>query len=213
MTENLCPSPHPGRPLDPAAEADLAAIRRLIDAWGFARDGREWETLAGLFHPDGTIAVSWFAGSFADFVEACRRRQGGPFSKHAMAGSRVALDGPRAVAETDVLLFMRGPIDGVEIITQTNMRFLDRIERRGDGVWRILDRVAIYDHDVAVPAIPGTGQPLDLAAASGTAPGHRFLSWRLRSAGATVPDDLPTPGSAREAEIKSTARAWLAAAR
>lgn len=212
MTERLAPSPHPGRPLDPAAEADLAAIRRLVDAWGFARDGHEWEALADLFHPDGTIAVSWFSGSFADFVEACRRRQGGPFSKHAMAGSRVSLNGHRAVAETDVLLFMRGPIDGVEIITQTNMRFLDRIERRQDRVWRILDRVAIYDHDVAVPAIPGTGARLDLSSVTETAPGHRFLSWRLRAAGATVPENLPAPGNAREAEIKHAARAWLAAA-
>jgi hypothetical protein len=199
---------HPGQPRSPAEEADLAAIRRVVEAWGFARDGGDWEALAATFHPEGRIAVSWFDGPFADFVESCRVRRSVAYSKHAMAGSRVALRGDRAFAETDVLLFMRGPVEGVEMIGQTNMRFLDRFERRA-GIWRILDRIAVYDHDMMLPAVPGSAPAMDLA---GDAPGHRFLAWRLRRAGRTVPSDLPGPGSAGEAARRAEGLAWLESA-
>ena len=202
---------HPGLPRDPAEDADRAAIRRLIEAWGFRRDAGEWDALTDTFHPDGRIAVSWYAhGPFSGFVAACRANRGKTFSKHAMCGGRVELRGPRAVAETDVLLFMRGAVGGVEVVGQTNMRFLDRLERRGDGVWRILDRVAIYDHDTMAPAIPGTVVPMAPGALDGLPPGHRFLAWRLRLVGRTVPDDLPSPRSEAEAALRREAAAWLA---
>ncbi|WP_376094415.1 nuclear transport factor 2 family protein [Roseomonas sp. CCTCC AB2023176] len=204
--------PHAGMPRDAAEDADLTAVRRLIEAWGFRRDAGEWEALADTFHPEGSIAVSWYGpGPFAGFVAACRANRGKTFSKHAMCGSRVTFRGPRAVAETDVLLFMRGAVQGVEVVGQTNMRFLDRIERRGDGAWRILDRTAIYDHDMMAPAISGTALPVAPDALTGLPPGYRFLAWRLRLAGRTVPDDLPTPGSKAEATLRREAAAWLAA--
>ncbi|TPG59667.1 nuclear transport factor 2 family protein [Roseomonas nepalensis] len=199
---------HPGRPGSAAEEADRAAIRRLIEAWGFARDSGDWDALAATFQPDGRIAVSWFDGPFADFVETLRARRGAAFSKHVMCGSRAALDGDRALVETDVLLGMRGPVDGAEMIGQTTMRFLDRVERRGDGAWRVLRRDAIYDHDWMVPALPGGVAP---APDAGDAPGHRFLAWRLRRAGRTVPADLPGPGSEGEAALRAGGRAWLEA--
>ncbi len=199
---------HPGLPA-PAADTDRAAIRRVIEAWGFARDGGEWDALADTFHPDGRIAVSWFSGTFADFVAACRANRGRSFSKHVMCGGRVALGGDRAVAETDVLLFTRGTVEGVEVETRTNMRFLDRFERRGDGVWRAFDRVALYDHDSMAPVIPGAPIPLDPAELVGLAPGHRFLAWRLRRAGRTIPDDLPGPGTPEEAARRAECDAWL----
>ncbi|WP_426959379.1 nuclear transport factor 2 family protein [Muricoccus radiodurans] len=203
---------HPGQPGRPEEEADRAAIRRVIEAWGFRRDAGEWDALSETFHLEGTIAVSWYAGPFAGFVEACRAIRGRNFSKHVMCGSRLVLRGRRALAETDVLLHMRGLVDGVEMIGQTNMRFLDRVERRGEGPWRLLDRVAVYDHDTIAPAIPGTAAPIAAEELAGLAPGHRFLAWRLRRAGRTVPDDLPAPGSAREAALRQEGDTWLEAA-
>jgi len=205
-------SPHPGQPRPATEEADHAAIRRLIQAWGFARDGGHWDALAETFHPDGRIAVSWYDGPWPGFVETCRGRRGASFSKHAMCGSRIDLRGARAVAETDVLLFMRGPVEGVEMTGQTNMRFLDRIERRADGIWRVLDRAALYDHDVIAPSIPGTPIPIRAEELEGDAPGHRFIAWRLRKAGRTVPHDLPGRGSPGEAALRAAAGAWLEAA-
>ena len=209
MTPRPIRMPHPGKPLSAVEEVDLAAIRRLIQAWGFARDSGEWDTLADLFHPEGRIAVSWFNGPYAGFVETCRARPSVSFSKHAMAGSRIALHGPRAVAETDVLLFMRGTVEGVEVVAETVMRFLDRIERREDGIWRLLDRAALYDHDSMAPAIPGAQLPIRAEELAGDAPGHRFIAWRLRKAGRTVPHDLPGRGSPAETALRAEAMAWL----
>ncbi|MFC0388495.1 nuclear transport factor 2 family protein [Muricoccus vinaceus] len=209
MSETVSATAHPGQPGTAAEEADRAAIRRVIEAWGFARDSGDWDVLATTFQPDGRIAVSWFDGPFAGFVETCRARRSVSFSKHVMCGSRVMLNGRRALAETDVLLCMRGPVDGVEMIGQTCMRFLDRVERRGDGAWRVLRRDAIYDHDWMVPAVPGVAPALPDA---GDAPGHRFLAWRLRRAGRTVPADLPGPGSEGEAALRAGGRTWLEAA-
>lgn len=203
---------HPGQPRPAVEEADLAAIRRLIQAWGFARDSGDWDSLAAFFHPEGRIAVSWFSGPYADFVETCRARPSVSFSKHAMAGTRIALNGPRAVAETDVLLFMRGTVEGVELVAETVMRFLDRIERREDGIWRVLERTALYDHDSMAPAIPGTPLPLRAEELAADAPGHRFIAWRLRKAGRTVPTDLPGRGSPAEAALRAGAASWLEAA-
>ncbi|WP_338664704.1 nuclear transport factor 2 family protein [Pararoseomonas sp. SCSIO 73927] len=209
MSETLIPA-HPGLPGTAAEEADRAAIRRVIEAWGFARDAGDWDALAATFQPDGRIAVSWFDGPFAAFVETCRARRSVSYSKHVMCGSRVLLRGDRALAETDVLLCMRGPVEGAEMIGQTNMRFLDRVERRGGGAWRVLRRDAIYDHDWMVPATPGAVPSLPDA---GDAPGHRFLAWRLRRAGRTVPADLPGQGSEGEAALRAGGLAWLEAVR
>ena len=211
MTSELVLPNHPGHPVAAAEDAARSAIRRLIDAWGFSRDARQWESLADTFHPDGTIAVSWYSGPFSGFVDVCRTRQSAAFSKHVMAGSRVELLGSRALAETDVLLFMRGLVDGVEMIGQTNMRFLDCIEQRGDDVWRILDRVALYDHDMILPAVPDKVPLISDEELEGDAPGHRFLAWRLRRNGRTVPSDLFGLGSEREAELQQKRAAWLKA--
>jgi len=200
---------NPGQPGSPAADADRAAIRRVIEAWGFLRDSGDWEGLGETFHPEGRIAVSWFAGAFPDFVAACTASRGRSFAKHVACGSRIELRGPRAVAETDMLLFTRGLVGEVEVATQTNLRFLDRVERRGEGPWRILDRVAIYDHDVLLPAPGGPALVLPSEELAGLAPGYRFLAWRLRRAGRTIADNLPCPGTAEEAAARRDAAAWL----
>ena len=192
-----------------AALLDRAAIRDLVEAWGFRRDAGEWEALADTFHPEGDIAVSWFAGAFADFVAASRARAGRSFSKHVMGGSRVTLHGDRALSETDVCLVGRGSIDGVEVSGTTLMRFLDRVERRA-GAWRLLSRLAVYDHDSLAPALPGTDFVIPATELAGLPPGYRFLAWRLRRAGLPVPDELPTRGSAAESRRRAADAAWLA---
>lgn len=202
---------HPGQPGHPAEDADRAAIRRVIEAWGFRRDSGEWEALSETFHPEGRIAVSWFAGSFADFVDSCMAIFGRSFSKHVACGSRITLRGSRAVAETDMLLFTRGLVGEAEVATQTNMRFLDRVERRGDGPWRILDRVAIYDHDMLLSLPGGAALVIPPEELAGLAPGYRFLAWRLRRAGRQIADNLPGPGTPEEAQARRGAADWLAA--
>jgi hypothetical protein len=53
--------------------ADTAEISQLIQRWGMSRDQGRWDELSDTFTADGTIFVTWFSGSFKDFVTASRR--------------------------------------------------------------------------------------------------------------------------------------------
>ena len=57
-------------------DADKIACAEVVQAWGFARDQGRWADLLDSFHPDGRIHVSWFLGSFPDFVDRCRQNHG-----------------------------------------------------------------------------------------------------------------------------------------
>jgi hypothetical protein len=194
---------------DIAQLCDHLAIVRLIHAWSFLRDAGEWEELANTFHADGRISVSWFHGAFQDFVATLRARGGRTFAKHVMGGSRTVLRNNRALAESDAHLFTRSVIDGVEFAGHTLMRFLDRVERRDGTTWRILDRVAVYDHDMLIPAVPGESVEIPLTEIERLDPSYRFLAWRLQRANLPVPDTLPTRGSSMERDVLKANAAWL----
>ena len=88
---------------------------------------RRWPELLSTFHPDGEIAVSWFRGPFAEFVEHCKR--GGP-SKHLIMAPLVQVNGDRATAETTIVIIVRQSIENLPVDMTSRARFLDRLERR-----------------------------------------------------------------------------------
>ena len=47
---------------------DRQSIADLMIGW-IHRDLAEWDKLRALFHPDGTIEISWFEGLASDFVD------------------------------------------------------------------------------------------------------------------------------------------------
>ena len=51
---------------------DKYACAELIQAWGFYRDQAKWPELLATFAAEGEITVSWFSGSFREFVERCQ---------------------------------------------------------------------------------------------------------------------------------------------
>jgi len=62
---------------------DKYACAELIQAWGLYRDQGKWPQLLATFVPEGEIAVSWFSGSFREFVAHCRQSfEAGQRSKH-----------------------------------------------------------------------------------------------------------------------------------
>src|SRR4029078_6634378 len=98
--------------------------------------------------------VSWFRGPYAEFVEHCRRNFGrGSSAKHQLWPARVTVNGGSAHPETNVAILVRQTIEGVEVDLTSNGRFLDRLERR-DGVWRIVERAALYEKDRLDPVEP-----------------------------------------------------------
>ena len=128
--------------------ADKIACAELIQNWGIFRDQGRWKELRATFTPDGHISVSWFRGSFDQFVEHCRTNYGArnSWSRHHLFPPTIKFAGDRAVAETSVIIRVRQPFNGIAVDLTSCSRFLDRIERHGDG-WLIAERAAIYERD------------------------------------------------------------------
>src|SRR5256885_11444235 len=131
---------------------DKFACAELIQAWGLYRDQRRWHELLSTFHPDGEIAVSWFRGTFHEFVEHCKR--GGP-SKHLIFSPLVRVAGDRALAETSIVILVRQVIEGLAVDMTSRARFLDRLERR-EGEGRLLGPAANHEPDRLDPGGPPT---------------------------------------------------------
>lgn len=121
---------------------DIEAIRGLITGC-IHRDRGNWADLLELFHPDGTIEVTWFAGLARDFVEGSRRMgESALRTKHLIANPFITFADDRAVAETNAMIVVENT--DLDLGASTHNRFIDKVERRG-GVWRIVHRASVYD--------------------------------------------------------------------
>ncbi len=184
----------------------------LIQAWGLCRDQGRWQQLLDTFHPDGIIAVTWFKGAFADFVEASKRAAAGStsLSKHQIGWPLVTLQGDRAVAETSIAILGRATLQGVLVDNTSYGRFLDRLERR-NGQWRITERVAIYEKDRLDPVMPGEAFNRFMAETDFSAypEAYRFLAHRLVSNGRKLASPIVVHGSAEADALYDRYRVWL----
>ena len=192
-------------------------IAELLVRWGHARDGDDWETLAACFHDDATIHLSWMSGSAADFLAGSKRmaanKKPGTHTKHQIGGPYVLVDGDRAFARCHVNLFTRVELDGYEFDFQAWFQFLDRIERR-DGVWRILDRTAVYEKDRMDPVVPGSVPDsyfadMDLSAFP---PQVRFLSYRHSRTGNSPDPDKIFAATDEASALRRSCEDWLGGA-
>jgi hypothetical protein len=194
--------------------ADKLACAELVQAWGFARDQGRWDDLAAIFHPGGEIAVSWFRGPYPEFVAHCRRNWGrGSVAKHLLWPARVAVNGGRATAETSVAILVRQTIEGVEVDLTSQGRFLDRIEKR-DGVWRMVERAALYEKDRLDPVEPSAAFDAMMAksdAAKYPAP-YRYMAYRVHASGRTLAEPVHHDGRAETEALKARYAEWLAEA-
>jgi SnoaL-like domain len=188
--------------------ADKSACAEVILAWGLCRDQRKWPELLATFHPDGEIAVSWFRGPFAAFVERCK--QGGR-SKHLIFPPIVRVNGERAVAETSIAILVRQDIGGVAVDMTSRARFLDRLERR-QAQWKILERAAIYEQDRLDPVTPSDVfdtmmREADVAAYPEP---YRYMALRLAAVGRPLAMPVHYDGLPETAALYERYEAWLA---
>jgi SnoaL-like domain len=85
---------------------DKYACAELIQAWGLYRDQGKWPQLLATFVPEGEIAVSWFSGSFREFVDRCRQSfEAGQRSKHQTFPSIVRVVAEQGCAETNIVIW------------------------------------------------------------------------------------------------------------
>jgi hypothetical protein len=190
---------------------DKYACAELIQSWGFYRDQGKWKELLATFVPEGEIAVSWFSGSFAEFVDRCRRSfEAGQRSKHQIFPSIVRVNGECALAETNVTILVRQRIADVAVDMTSYARFLDRLERRG-GRWGIRERIAVYERDRLDPVEPSEAFDRLFGAAdlSIYPEAYRYMAARLVAAGRALAPVVYSDGLQQTAEVYRRYEAWL----
>jgi SnoaL-like domain len=190
---------------------DRYACAELVQAWGLYRDQGKWRELTATFVPEGRIAVSWFSGSFREFVDRCRASfDAGQRSKHLIFPLLVRVAGERALAETNVVILVRQKIDGVLADMTSNARFLDRLERR-EGRWAIVERSAIYERDRLDPVEPSEAFDKLFAATdlSIYPEAYRYMAARLVAAGRALAPVVYRDGLPDTAQLYTRYEAWL----
>jgi hypothetical protein len=191
---------------------DKYACAELIQTWGLYRDQGKWPELLATFVPQGQIAISWFSGSFAEFVDRCRKSfDAGQRSKHHIFPSIVRVAGERAVAETNIVILVRQKIDGVLADMTSYARFLDRLERRS-GRWAIVERTAIYERDRLDPVEPSEafGKLFTATDLSVYPEAYRYMAARLVAAGRALAPVVYRDGSPHTEQLYVRYDAWLA---
>lgn len=198
----------------PVAACDPTAIR--LNIAGFAlRDQGRWDELRDLFHPDARIAVSWYVGSIAGFIERSAHAaaaSSSPAIKHLIGASRVTVANSRAIADTDVTLTIRAQLGPIEVDLTSYLRFFDRFERREDRVWRVVSRTGVYEKDRIDPVSPSPLYPLYFRLARF----HRFprccrhLAGSLARNGQALTHVIEA-GTKEETDLRRDAEFWLEA--
>lgn len=184
--------------------ADRLNIADLMTGW-VHRDLGEWDSLRNLFHPDGTIEITWFEGKFTDFVDASMRMGASDLrTKHVIASPVVKFDRNRAIAETNAIIVCENVL--LEVGCSVHSRFYDLVEKR-DGVWKIVKRHCLYD--MGTFTFPRGIVELDTVTIQRYPREYAPLAYILEKSGFPVTRVFATKGSDQEKAIKTSAQAWL----
>lgn len=196
-------------------QMQICEVRRV---WAFSLDLGEWDTLQACFHPDAKVTVSWYSGPIGGFIERSKglvaARKPEEHRKHWLGNMRAAINGTRAVLETDVQILIREFIDGDLCDYTSWARFYDLFEKR-DGVWRISEWNCIYDKDRLDPVIPSwdASALYDKAVLEGPESGFAFMKLRQAKRGRTIPDSVVIRDTEAEHRLRRRGESWLAGAK
>jgi len=193
---------------------DNTSILKLIAKSIVARDSGMWEALAECYHPDATLTSSWFTGHPADFVARSKEMgivgHEGEVQKHRTGNHWIEINGDRAISESDLILYQRRLIKGIELDFTTWSRRIHLFEKRSRQ-WKIWRRQSIYEKDRMDPHNPeelpdGFYRSLDL---SKYPKQIRYHCWRNDMAGYPPVGNICIKGTEREREVREEARHWL----
>lgn len=184
----------------------------VIQRWAFARDQKQWDVLERTFTPKGEIAVSWYRGPIAGFVNQLRSRDQSRagIAKHHVFPSSIQLNGVRALAETSVVIMVRQAINGVMVDLTSRGRFLDRLTVH-DGDWLIKERAAVYEQDRLDPVEPSSdfdGLFADVDTSIYPLP-YRYMAHRIAAAGGHLAEPVLFDGSSALEDLKLRYTNWL----
>jgi hypothetical protein len=193
---------------------DEHQIASLLIRWGHARDSDDWETLAGCFHDDARIHISWISGPAKDYIARSRvmaaARKSGEHAKHLISGPWIQVNQDRAFTRCHANLYVRTTIKGHECDLQSWIRFFDLL-KKNDDVWRIVKRTAVYEKDRLEPVDP-RGVPKDffddmeLSAFPASA---KFLCYWQLCSGRLASTNIISVYSDRERGLREEGERWL----
>ena len=137
---------------------DRSEIFDLIAQSIVSRDSGLWDELAECYHSQAELNSSWWSGDPSNFIPAAKAkleaaRAAGGEQKHMTSNYWIEINGDVAVAECDLILYMRSHVRGVELDLNTFSRRLHLLQREG-GNWKIVRRFAIYEKDQISAASP-----------------------------------------------------------
>jgi hypothetical protein len=189
-----------------AALEDRQSIADLMTGWIY-RDLAEWDKLRALFHPDGTIEISWFEGLASDFVDdSMRMGKSDLRTKHFISAPVVTFNGNKAIVETNAVVV--GENVRLDLGVSAHARFYDQVEKR-KGVWKIEKRRGIYDFGYF--NFPQGVVEIDRELVKKYPREYAPLAYLLEKSGFPVKRVFATKGSDLEKTMKANGQAWLAA--
>lgn len=187
---------------------DRQQITDLINGW-MHRDLGEWEQLRQLFHPDGTIEITWFEGLASDFVDGSMRMGASDVrTKHLIGTPAVTFnaDATKAIVETNAMII--GENVKLNLGCVGHNRFYDMAEKR-NGVWKLFHRQSIYD--MASFTFPLGVVEVEQSTAGKYPREYAALAYLLEKSGFPVQRVFATRGSALEQQMKADGQRWLTA--
>lgn len=185
---------------------DRLQITDLMTGW-IHRDLGQWDALRQLFHPDGTIEVTWFEGLASDFIDGSMKMGASDARTKHLIGTPVVSfnrDATKAIVETNAVII--GENVKLNVGCEGHNRFYDLVEKR-DGVWKLLRRQSIYD--MATFTFPMGVVEIDSTVVAKYPREYAALAYMLEKSGFPVKRVFATRGSALETEMKTAGLAWL----
>ncbi|EAQ6499379.1 nuclear transport factor 2 family protein [Salmonella enterica] len=187
---------------------DRQQIVDLLTGW-IHRDLGEWEQLRNLFHPNGTIEITWFEGTASDFVDSSIRMGVSDVrTKHLIGTPIVTFNAgaTKAIVETNAMIIADNVTLNLGCIGHN--RFYDMAEKR-DGVWKLRHRQSIYD--MSSFTFPLGIVEIDQTTVAKYPREYAALGYLLEKSGFPVQRVFATRGSVLEQQMKIHAKHWLAA--
>jgi ketosteroid isomerase-like protein len=128
-------------------------IRETIEAYVHGCDRSDTEAVLDCYHPDSYDHHGPLKGPGHEFVANCVRDLNTYWKNctHLLGQSRIKVDGDSAGAETFYFASLTRDEDGDQMLDQQVGRYIDRFERREDGVWRLVDRGCIQEWAYSIP--------------------------------------------------------------
>jgi len=194
---------------------DRSEIINVVSKSIITRDSGMWKELAECYHSEAEFTSSWWQGKPSDFIKVASKkleaaRSEGGEQKHVTSNHWIELNGDRATAECDLILFMRRKINDVELDFATFSRRLHLMAKE-NGDWKIWRRFAIYERDRMDPVDPtvGVDQYFDAEALSKFPQKIRYHLWRNAVMGSEPSKNLCIKGTEQEKIVREEAQKWI----